>query len=311
MSFERAPLYEDIASCPPDGEAYWLRTEDGVRVRFAIWPQGSKGTVLFFSGRTEYIEKYGEAAAEFKNRGFAFASLDWRGQGLSDRPCEDQALCHVGEFAEFQQDVAAARRAISVVGAPEPVYLLAHSMGGCIGLRSLHEGLDVAAAVFSGPMWRIFLGPIARRIALGATGTAKSIGLGRRYVLGTNSRNYLHVANPGKNALTSDPDMFLMLKSQIEIRPELATGGPSYSWLNAALRECNSLIAETPPDYPALTLMGAQERVVDPKAVRIILSRWPRGKLERVPEARHEIMMENSGIREYFYGRVSDFFESF
>ena len=311
MSFKRAPLYEDIANCPSDGETYWIKAEDGVRIRLAIWPQGSKGTVLFFSGRTEYIEKYGEAAAEFNGRGFAFATLDWRGQGLSDRPCKDRALCHVGAFAEFQHDVAAARRAISVLGAPEPVYLLAHSMGGCIGLRSLHEGLDVHAAVFSGPMWRIFLGPYARRIALGVTGIAKLVGLGDRYVFGTNSRNYLHVANPGKNALTSDPDMFLMLRSQIEIRPELATGGPSYSWLNAALRECNALLVEQPPDYPILTLMGTRERVVDPKAVRIILSRWPRGHLEHVPEARHEIMMENSEIKKYFYGRVSDFFESF
>ena len=311
MNLERAPLFEDIANCPPDGESYWLRTEDAVRIRFAIWPRGSKGTVLLFPGRTEYIEKYGEAAAKINGRGFAFASLDWRGQGLSDRPHEDRALCHVGEFTEFQHDVAAARRAISILNAPEPVYLLAHSMGGCIGLRSLHEGLDVGAAVFSGPMWRIYLGPYARRIALGVTGTAKSFGLGNRYLFGTNSRNYLHVANPGKNALTSDLDMFLMLKSQIEIRPELATGGPSYSWLNAALRECNALLEELPPDYPVLTLMGTQERVVDPKAVRIIHSRWPRGNLEYVPEARHEIMMENSEIRKYFYGRVSDFFESF
>ena len=311
MKLERAPLYEDIANCPPDGESYWLRTEDGVRIRFAIWPRGSKGTVLLLPGRTEYVEKYGEAASRIAGRGFAFATLDWRGQGLSDRPCKDRALCHVGEFAEFQHDVAAARRAISVLGAPEPVYLLAHSMGGCIGLRSLHEGLDVGAAVFSGPMWRIYLGPFARRIALGVTGTAKLAGLGRRYLFGTNSRNYLHVANPGKNALTSDQDMFLMLKSQIEIRPELATGGPSYSWLNAALRECNALLAEQPPNYPVLTLMGTRERVVDPKAVRIILSRWSRGHLEFVPEARHEIMMENSEIRKYFYGRVSDFFESF
>jgi len=47
--------------------------------------QHVKGTVLLFPGRTEYIEKYGPAAADFLARGFATVVIDWRGQGLADR----------------------------------------------------------------------------------------------------------------------------------------------------------------------------------------------------------------------------------
>lgn len=312
MSYSPAPLFEDITDCPQGGAAYWLHTEDGVRIRFALWRNGTEGTVLLFPGRTEYVEKYGEAAAEFEKRGYSLAALDWRGQGLSDRPHSDRALCHVGDFREFQLDVAAARTALSELGAPEPIYLLTHSMGGCVGLRSLHEGLSVRAAAFSGPMWRIFMGPLARRIALAVTGTQVLMGRGKRYLFGTNARNYLHIANPGKNALTSDPAMFKKLRHQIEVRPALATGGPSYGWLNAALRECRDLLkAEELPDYPVLTLLGTKERVVDPKAIRMLHSRWPGANLELVQESRHEVMMENSEIRNYFYGRVANFFSSF
>ena len=69
-----APLYTDIADGPSGGQAFWLTAEDGVRLRAAIWPGGSKGTVFLLPGRTEYIEKYGRAAGDLAARGFATAT---------------------------------------------------------------------------------------------------------------------------------------------------------------------------------------------------------------------------------------------
>ena len=37
--------------------------------------------------------------------GFAVATLDWRGQGLSDRPLEDPLLGHVENFATYESDL--------------------------------------------------------------------------------------------------------------------------------------------------------------------------------------------------------------
>src|SRR3979411_1317597 len=70
----------------PDGAVTgMLKTPDGVSIRFARWPPppGRKGTVCIFNGRTEFIEKYFEVARELHARGFAVATIDWRGQGLS------------------------------------------------------------------------------------------------------------------------------------------------------------------------------------------------------------------------------------
>ena len=36
---------------------------------------------------------------------------------------------------------------IELLGLPQPLYLMCHSMGGCIGLRSLMRGVPVRAAV--------------------------------------------------------------------------------------------------------------------------------------------------------------------
>jgi lysophospholipase len=66
-------------------------------LRFARWapPAGRKGTVCVFTGRSEQIEKYFETVRDLRERGFAVAMIDWRGQGHSSRrPARSaQGLC--------------------------------------------------------------------------------------------------------------------------------------------------------------------------------------------------------------------------
>jgi len=80
-----------------------IRTPDGVSLRTVRWPPppGRKGTVCLFQGRTECIEKYFEMVRELRGRGFAVATLDWRGQGLSDRALRDRFKGHVENFAQY------------------------------------------------------------------------------------------------------------------------------------------------------------------------------------------------------------------
>ena len=65
-----APLFHDVADAPADGRAFWLHAADGVRLRVGLWRhEGAQGTVFLLPGRTEYIEKYGRAAADLRARG--------------------------------------------------------------------------------------------------------------------------------------------------------------------------------------------------------------------------------------------------
>ena len=60
-----------------------IKTRDDIEIRYARWPPppGRKGTVCLFQGRAEFIEKYFETVRDLRARGFAVATLDWRGQG--------------------------------------------------------------------------------------------------------------------------------------------------------------------------------------------------------------------------------------
>lgn len=296
-----APFHAALADGPPDGRAEWLRTADGLRIRAAFWKHGVKGTVILFPGRTEYAEKYGRAATDLAARGYACVAVDWRGQGLADRALADPMVGHVQQFAEYQRDLDAVLARVDRLDLPRPLYLLAHSMGGCIGLRALTRGLPFRAAAFSAPMWGISLAawmrPMAQVLAQMSVWTRQA----HRYAPTTGGQCYL-LTNPFQdNVLTTDPDMWDYMKRQVQGEPGFRLGGPSLGWLHAALRECADLSALPSPDLPTYCALGTAEKVVDVAPVHLRMARWPKGQLDLYPSAEHEVMMETPEHRRRFF----------
>jgi len=294
---ENAPFYNDVAKAPDGGSAHWLTCEDGLRIRVGVWDKGAKGTVLLFPGRTEYIEKYGQTVGDLRLRGYATMVVDWRGQGLADRMLEDPATGHVMHFTDYQHDVRAMVKAAREMGLPEPYYLLSHSMGGCIALRSLIEGLDVKAAVFSAPMWGILISAPMRPLARGIAWASNGLGLGHKYAPGTNADSYVVTAPYEGNMLTTDPEMYAYMQDQARAHPQLPLGGPSMNWLFQALTETRDLQAMQLPRTPVLTYLGTNERIVDPTIVIKLMAQWPDGRLEMMDGAEHEVLMEAPATR--------------
>lgn len=306
-----APLYTDVADGPDGGRAFWTQTEDGMRVRVGFWPtEGAKGTVLLFPGRTEYIEKYGRAARDLAARGFSTVTIDWRGQGIADRMTKDRLTGHVKAFGDYQKDVRAMVAAARALGAPEPYFLIGHSMGGCIGLRALHEGLPVKAASFSAPMWGIKLSPALRPTAWLLSSISRHVGFGHIYPPGTVGAQTM-LADPfDGNLLTKDPDMYAYMQTQLRAHGGLGLGAPSMLWLNEALRETRALAAMESPDFACLTHLGDDERIVDIARITDRMARWDNGRLVRVVKGEHEMMMEVPTTRTAFFDATAELFMS-
>lgn len=304
-----APFYREVARGPDRAAARWVRAPDGVRLRIAIWPEGDRGTVLLFPGRTEYVEKYGPTAARLRGRGFATVSVDWRGQGLAERPLPDRGTGHVSRFTDYQMDVTATLATVRELGLAYPYYLLAHSMGGCIGLRSMVEGLDVRAAVFSAPMWGIAMRDTLRPFAWTLALAARALRFGHIYSPGTGPRNHLGEVSFEKNLLTTDPQMYAFMRNQLASHPDLALGGPSLHWLHEALNECSTLARTSSPEVPAVTFLGSRDHVVDPIRIHRRMVSWPNGRLVVLRGAKHEPMMETPEHRNRFYMEVIRHFE--
>ncbi len=310
MDAVTAPYYEALARGPEGGTARWVRTADGVRLRIVHWPGGSRGTVLIFPGRSEPAEKYGPTAAELVAGGFSCLAIDWRGQGLSDRAAADPMVGHVGDFAEFQRDVDAMLDLAGTLGPAGPIFVLAHSMGGAIALRTLIRlPGQFKAAVFSAPMWGIRMSPAMRPVARAVSTLAGWVGQSHRYAPTTTGTCYL-LAQPFQgNTLTQDPDVYAWMREQMVEVPALQLGGPSLGWLGAAMRECAALATLPSPNLPVICALGTSEVVVDPVPIHARMAQWGAGQLDLYPGAAHEVPMEVPAVRRRFHQRAITLFQ--
>ena len=313
MELVPAPFHADLAEGPAGARAFWVRAEDGLRLRVAHYPCDSgavKGSILLFPGRTEYVEKYGRLADDLSTHGYATLAIDWRGQGLADRMLDDARTGHVAAFTDYQRDVRAMLDMARALDLPKPWHLIAHSMGGCIGLRAVMEGLPVASVTFTGPMWGIRIANPVRPAAWALSWSSKRFGLGHILTPGTGFDSYVATGAFADNTLTTDPEMWDYMRRQVLAQPELQLGGPSMHWLHEALNECRALARMPSPALPCLSFLGSNERIVDVPRIHDRMARWPGGHLGIVEGGEHEVLMERPELRERIIARMTAHFDA-
>ena len=184
-------------------------------------------------------------------------------------------------------------------------------MGGCIGLRALQDGLPVAAACFSGPMWDIQFNTAVRGLALSLSLFATFAQQGHRHIPGTTGDDIYVLKEPFENnLLTHDITMWDYMQTHAQTRPELLIGGPSMRWLHQALKECAALARLPAPSTPSLTFVGDKEEIVSKNAIEKQVARWPNGSLVWLSECRHEAMMETADVQTEFFDGAAAFFRA-
>ena len=294
--------YDQALAGGPAASAHWLRTRDGLRIRVALWRGGARGLVVVLPGWTEYVEKYGVLAGDLVAAGYSVVSVDWRGQGLSDRLLSDPSRSHIRDFAEYQVDLDAVLAFAEGIAGPR--YLLAHSMGGCIGLRALMRGVVFDRVAFSAPLWGVPVAAWQRPLAMVLPKVADRLGISGWLAPGTGRDNIVAQGVFEGNRLTSDKAEWDRMVAQARARPEFALGGPSIAFAGAVLAECAALAAMPSPPVACLTGMGTDERVVEGKAIPERMARWPGGVLHLAKGGRHEVLMEAPELRTEFLSRI-------
>jgi len=281
----------------------------GVRLRFARWEPTRgphRGTVCLFQGRTEYIEKYFEVVADLRRRGFAVATLDWRGQGGSERLLWNPRKGHVRSFADFDRDLALFMKDVVLPSCQAPFIALAHSMGGNILLRNAADaGSWFSRMVLTAPMVAIsptelrYPPPFPRLYAE----TMCALGLGRTYASGGGDAAIDEQPFEG-NVLTGDAERYARNRMVIEAAPHLGLGSPTIGWLRAALRSTARVSA---PDYasqvkvPLLLFAAGMDNVVSTTHIEELGLRLKVGSHVLIPQARHEILQETDEVRKDFW----------
>lgn len=285
---------------------------DGAQIRYgrATPTVGATATVVLVPGAGEFGEKYFEATRDLLSRGFAVWQMDWRGQGGSERYYDDPQRRGA---AGYDRDGADLHQFVTEIVRPardRAVILLAHSKGGHIALRYLHDypaTFDFAA--MTAPMLNINTGGIPRPVAKGLTAFGNTVGLGRRYAPGQTP----WAPEPEtveESDVSQDPVRFSVARTWEIRNPELRVGGYSYSWVANAYRSIKILNDEAylvAIETPVLIATAGTDEVVDIPAQDRACGLMPACTQVQIPGAKHEIWMELDEYRNLWLAALDKF----
>lgn len=271
---------------------------DGWRLRRFDWPVAeARGRLLFVGGRGDFAEKYLEAMAHWRSRGWSVTGFDWRGQGGSGRLLADPTVNHLDAFEPLLDDLRA------FVTETRPQVAVAHSMGGHLLLRLLAEGAaGIAAAVLSSPMLGLRAGPL---------GTRSIAALAQAAVLAGRAERHVWQGDPGNvgGRMTSCVERQADKMWWKTNTPAIASGGPSWGWTRAACRSIARIDAAAlcRIDTPALLLVSERDPIVSTRAVVRTASTMPHAELALLPGRGHELLREGDAIRHRVLARIDAF----
>lgn len=281
--------------------------------RFDPDPCGThRGVCVLLNGQTEFIEKYFEVIDELRRRGFSVVTMDWRGQGLSERFLADTTKGFVRDFRDYDADLEVLYRELVqplLGGGARPV-ALAHSMGGHNLLRALTRRPDMfATATLCAPMIRVsFRGEREGLVRL-VTTAQTMLGNGNAWVWGMEKRDPMTLPF-AKQLVTSDPERYARTQNLLKADPRLVVAGACWTWLAAAIRSMDWLGAKGRPETittPLLVVGAGADRICHTSATRALAARLPHGRYLEIAGSGHEILMERDPIRRQFWAAFDAF----
>lgn len=272
--------------------APWI-APDGWRHRAYRWAQAGdvrpRGSLIFQTGRADFIEKYLETCDHFHRAGWLVEGFDWRGQGGSGRLGVDP---HVDDRAEFETlvDDLAAYVAAWRVRTPGPHVAIAHSMGGYVLLTMLAtRGIALDAVVLVAPMLALNAGwlptPAARLIARIVAASPRG-----RQPAWRDRR----IEPQRQLRLTADKARYDDSRWWKTVDPSLELGPPSWRWIDAAFA-AGARVARMPlarVRTPMLLLVPGRDGLVRRGGADRVAARLPDAVIRHFPAARHELLRE-------------------
>ncbi len=312
-SYATHPNLEKRFLQPPGWRWHMFAGHNGEKLRFGTaFPKHTipKAVVVILPGLAEYCEKYFEIANDLLNKKYAVYIMEWQGQGRSFRHIKKNPHKRISNgFSNDVKDLDIFIRDYIIPSAvhPEvgrlPLAMLAHSMGGNIGLRYLKDNPKTfGCAAMTAPMFGIKafkIIPPFMRVAL-----AKIL-----YEIGDHSyvpgaRNYEpRTARKVKAIHSTDPVRNDIHDTWMEFDPNLQCGGVTYKWLYYAARTCSRIRKHSflrSIHTPLLFATAGKEQLVSNSSIRHANKILPNANIVHFPDAGHEIMMETDTIRNEF-----------
>lgn len=267
-----------------------------------------KANIVVLPGLSEFGEKYIETARFFHEQGYGFYVIDWAYQGRSSRFKNNH---HKRHSDGYESDISDLNYLIkNIIPSDKPLHLLAHSMGGNIGLRYIlkHPNI-IKSASFSAPMLGIkdlkYTGWLIKPIL----GTLCF--LSNKYIPGGKDWHEAARKSNGEDIFSHDPIRDQIHNKWCLTNPELQIGNPTFKWIYESLKSISLLKKkETLKKIttPILLSIAEKEVLVDNDSIKKAAEYLPNAQCSLLKKARHEILMETDDIRNEFLDKTLNLF---
>jgi lysophospholipase len=291
---------------------HYFFIKNNFKIRYGTVPgcvDPAKGIFLLLHGRSEFIEKYKWVAKQLQKKGFQVISPDWRGQGLSSRELANRHKGHICRFDDYVDDLEALySRVVKSKGLP--VYILAHSMGGHIALRFMsRHPLKIKKAILASPMIDIEMPAMMKPVSKLLSKKLSKTPFAKRYAIGSSNYSVRKAKFKGNN-LCHDPEKYRILHNEIANNPDLAIGGVTWGWLNAAFESIEVLKQDDIINKiltPILMISAQKDSIVSSKAQEELSSKLPNCSFLSIKGAFHELFFEKVGINNQLWDAFNRF----
>ena len=316
---------------------------DGSRIRYfrALNPN-AKAVIVMVHGFCEFFGKFHEPAYNFWEDGYTIYFIEQRGHGGSQRSVKHLDHVDVSDFSEYVEDLktfadkvvlpetqglltrasvaggaGAPGRAAGMMsargGSRLPLFLYAHSMGGCVSALFLERHPEYfQAAVLSSPMLKMTFGSIPMWQVKGLMTASRLL-------------RWNEQTMPGQNDFDPDKPDFEGSASlsrarydyQWKLRIDPASGGlntmngGTYRWGRAAWKATQELLKdEEKVKIPVLVCQAGNDVFVDNEGQDHFVKTAPNARLLRFPDAKHEIYASGGEIQKKYFEEVLGFYDS-
>lgn len=271
-----------------------------------------RGVIVISHGFTESIKKYSEAIYYMLQQGYNVFGVDHHGHGRSYRRNENPYVVDTNRFDDYVRDLHhAIEYILKPVSGGLPLYLYAHSMGGCIGAWMIERYPDLfQKAVLTSPMLGLSFGKIPIHVVYAAA-SVKGIGARKH---GPLEPVYRFEQEPDfEHSCDSSECRYLYYHKKRLEDPALQMNSPSINWGKHAVRFCSlvrAVWATALIRIPVLLCQAGEDTVVKNASQDLFASRVKNCELFRVPGMKHELYMTDSPVLIPYWEKIFSFLEA-
>lgn len=289
-----------------------MKTTENKGLYYELYPQeNAKGTIVVSYGFTESCLKYYELLYYFYKEGYQVAIMDHRGHGRSMREVEDMTVVHIELFSRYVKDLHHfVEKKVKPMADGKPLYLFAHSMGGCIGTFYLEQYPDdFKRAVLTAPMLGVKLGGCPAWAARALCDMEVFRGKGTERLF-TQSAFDPEESFEECSASSEARHAWYMKKRREDENYQTSSG--SYYWGKEAINAGEFVVSRKQAEKvkaSVLLFQAEYDSLVKPEAQDRFISRIADGRLVFVPGVRHEIYRAPNEVLQPYLEEIFRFYE--